>query len=250
MPSQPSSGISHSLSRRRREPTLTVAYWLLGIATAVELVFAAIGLAPRLAGNLRNSGSSQPPPAMQQSSSPSTTTLSGMQTALLNGSAGQQPKSEDSTAMPPAALVAASSSIQQSYNGDSSSAPALGILTCRVESSGSGTKHLQIAIKARPGGAIDVSQVKVQVYFYDYQNGEIVPSRAQVTSRWLSAPVDWSKPELLEVNYLSDTTDQDTRFAGYLVAIYYKGDLQDCRADPPKLKKLFEPKYFIGPDEQ
>jgi hypothetical protein len=37
--------------------------------------------------------------------------------------------------------------------------------------------------------------------------------------------------------------------AGYLIAVYYKGDLQDCRADPPRLKKLFEPKYFIGSDE-
>ena len=89
--------------------------------------------------------------------------------------------------------------------------------------------------------------MKVQVYFYDDNNGEIGPSKAQVTSTWLNWKV--GEPELLEVQYLPDSVDMDVKFAGYLVAIYYKGDLQDCRADPPRLKKLFEPKYYIGSDE-
>ena len=125
------------------------------------------------------------------------------------------------------------------------------ILNADIKGAEGGSKTLLLAIKSHSREPIEVPQVKVQVYFYDEQNGEIVPSKAQVTSRWLSAPVDWKngKPELLEVRYLSDTADPDVRFAGYVVAIYYKGDLQDCRADPPKLKKLFEPKYFIGLDE-
>jgi len=125
------------------------------------------------------------------------------------------------------------------------------ILNADIKGTEGGSKTLQLAIKSRSREPIEVPQVKVQVYFYDEQGGEIVPSKAQVTSRWLSAPVDWKngKPELLEVRYLSDSVDPDVRFAGYVVAIYYKGDLQDCRADPPKLRKLFEPKYFIGLDE-
>jgi len=127
----------------------------------------------------------------------------------------------------------------------------LQIVSDRLESSGQGSKKLQVTIKGDKRQQIQVSEVKVQVYFYDEENGEIVPSKAQVTSSWLSLPVDWKKeiPELLEVNYLPDSVDENIRFAGYLVAIYYKGDLQDCRANPPRLKKLFEPKYFIGNDE-
>jgi hypothetical protein len=127
----------------------------------------------------------------------------------------------------------------------------LQIVSDRLESSGQGSKKLQVTIKGDKHQQIQVSEVKVQVYFYDEENGEIVPSKAQVTSSWLSLPVDWKKeiPELLEVNYLPDSVDENIRFAGYLVAIYYKGDLQDCRANPPRLKKLFEPKYFIGNDE-
>lgn len=129
---------------------------------------------------------------------------------------------------------------------------AIEILTADLKGADDGSKTLQLAIKSRSHDPIDVPQVKVQVYFYDEQNGEIFPSKAQVTSRWLSAPVNWEggKPELLEVRYLSDTADPDVHFAGYVVAIYYKDELQDCRANPPKLKKLFEPKYYLPPEEQ
>jgi hypothetical protein len=36
------------------------------------------------------------------------------------------------------------------------------------------------------------------------------------------------------------------KFSGYVVAVYYKGDLQDYRAEPSRLTKLFPLKYFIG----
>ena len=52
------------------------------------------------------------------------------------------------------------------------------------------------------------------------------------------------------MSYNPDTVDPDIHFAGYVVAVYYKGDRQDCRANPVKLEKLFEPKYFIGLDDQ
>jgi hypothetical protein len=128
---------------------------------------------------------------------------------------------------------------------------AIEILTADLKGADDGSKTLQLAIKSRSHDLIDVPQVKVQVYFYDEQNGEIFPSKAQVTSRWLSAPVNWEggKPELLEVRYLSDTADPDVHFSGYVVAIYYKGDLQDCRANPPKLQKLFEPRFFLPSEE-
>ena len=127
----------------------------------------------------------------------------------------------------------------------------LGIVSAKLEGSDEGSKKLLITIKSRPKEPIDVPQVKVQVYFYDEEGGDISPSKAQVTSSWMSSPVDWKdgEPELLEVRYLPETSDPEVRFAGYVVAIYYKGDLQDYRAEPSRLIKAFPLKYFIGLDE-
>ena len=129
----------------------------------------------------------------------------------------------------------------------------LQILYAKLEPTEEGSnKVLRIAIKSNSREKIDVPQVKVQVYFYDEdENGEVVPSKAQVTSRWLSAPIDWieGSPEILEVRYLPESADPGLRFAGYVVAVYYKGDRDDCRSDPAVLMKKFAPKYFIGLDE-
>jgi hypothetical protein len=129
--------------------------------------------------------------------------------------------------------------------------PVLQILNTRMEGTDAGSKRLQVTIKSLPKETIEVPQVKVQVYFYDEENGKIFPSKGQINPSWTSPPVDWKngEHELLEVRYIPETADPGIKFAGYLIAVYYKGDLQDCRADPPRLKKLFEPKYFIGSDE-
>lgn len=246
----------------RRDRSLVIAYWVLGIVAVVEVIVAAVGLAPKVASNVRKSppvteSSAQQqavvtpqasqPPAVQQPSSPTNNETTAPAAPLAETSDQQSAPSvpvpgPDSTDRP----------FRQSPTQTASQDGAvIEILNADIKGNDGGSKTLQLAIKSRSREAIDVPQVKVQVYFYDEQGGEIVPSKAQVTSKWLSAPVDWKngKPELLEVRYLSDSVDTDVRFAGYVVAIYYKGDLQDCRAEPAKLKKLFEPKYFIGLDE-
>jgi hypothetical protein len=124
---------------------------------------------------------------------------------------------------------------------------ALKIVNARLSNTEDGSKKLQVAIKANSQEQIDSAQEKVQVYFYDQDGDEIVPSKAQVTSKWLN----WQsgEPQLVEVTYLPESVDPGVKFAGYVIAIYYKGDLQDCRAQPARLQKLFEPKYYIGTDE-
>ena len=124
----------------------------------------------------------------------------------------------------------------------------LQIINTKLENLEDGAKKLLISIKTNPQETVDVQQVKIQVSLYDEENGEIGLTKAQVTQNWLNR---WesSGPKLLEVQYQPDSTATDVKFAGYVVAIYYKGELQDCRADPPRLKKLYEPKYFIGSDE-
>lgn len=242
----------------RRDRSLVVAYWVLGIVAVVELLVGAVGLAPKVASTMRKSEPLSQPSTLQQATlAPDSQPPTAYPNPVKNVTESATPTApEPADQQNSAPTVPGSESTDRPFRPPPSDAASpdgavIEILNADIKGTEGGSKTLQLAIKSRSREAIDVPQVKVQVYFYDEQNGEIVPSKAQVTSRWLSAPVDWKngKPELLEVRYLSDTADPDVRFAGYVVAIYYKGDLQDCRADPPKLKKLFEPKYFIGLDE-
>lgn len=226
----------------RRNGTVVAACWILGIVALAELVTASIALAPRIASGVRQ----QPPPpaapspvAQDAGTTPGQmetvpTPVQGMPSSPVRQILGnQQDGSVPSRQPPPDSVTAGAVPVQ--------------ILSARLEGSESGSKTLRIAIKVNSRQPVESSQVKVQVYFYDETSGEIAPSKAQVTSNWLS----WKEgePGLLEVKYLPETVDPEVRFAGYLIAVYYKGDLQDCRSDPPRLKKLFEPKYFIGIDE-
>jgi hypothetical protein len=226
----------------RRNTTVIAAWVVIGMAALLEIILSAVAMAPRVAAAFRNSQPSTTLPAQgEQADAPASAPLEAMPVASPVQSVGKAPLIRDSdlpSRQPPADAAMPGGALLQ-------------IVSDRLESSGQGSKKLQVTIKGDKRQQIQVSEVKVQVYFYDEENGEIVPSKAQVTSSWLSLPVDWKKeiPELLEVNYLPDSVDENIRFAGYLVAIYYKGDLQDCRANPPRLKKLFEPKYFIGNDE-
>lgn len=114
-----------------------------------------------------------------------------------------------------------------------------------------GEQMLKIAIKSQTQEPISIPDVKVQVYFYDQQGEEIVASKAPVTSRWVRSPVEWkdAEPEILEVTYQPDTVTPDFYYVGYIVAVYYKGELQSYRADPVKLTNQFPIKVFIGHNE-
>ena len=127
----------------------------------------------------------------------------------------------------------------------------LGIIDVQHSHGNNGEQTLKIAIKSRAHESISVPDVKVQVYFYDQQGDEIVASKSPVTSQWLNPPVDWknAEPELLEVTYQPDSTNSDIYYAGYIVAIYYKGELQGYKADPVKLTNQFPIKVFIGHNE-
>ena len=244
MPSESSS----SISAPHRDRTVVFAFWVLAAVAVIELAFAAVALAPRIAAGLK-----------------SPTQASSATTDATNPLLPQQSATASPLASGPQNPVNPSSPVQNML-GDTTERPfrqppsdaaapqgaSLQILNARLEGGEDGSKALQIAIKARPRENIDVPQVKVQVFFYDEESGELVQSKAQVTSKWMSTPVDWKggEPELLEVRYIPDSADPETRFAGYVVALYYKGDRQDCRANPAKLEKLFEPKYFIGLDDQ
>lgn len=239
---------SNQASTSKRNRTVVTACWVLGAIAFIEIVLAAIAMAPRVAAGIRNGQNTA-------STAPSLSPSSGVapEQVLPPGlQGGSQPLSSspvrEMTQPPPTEKPPGKNRPDSGV-----SAPPLQILYAKLErTEDESTKVLRVAIKSNSRDKIDVPQVKVQVYFYDEdENGEIVPSKAQVTSRWLSPPVDWleGSPEILEVRYLSESADPGLRFAGYVVAVYYKGDRDDCRSEPAALMKKFEPKYFIGLDE-
>ncbi|MBX9743510.1 MAG: hypothetical protein K2W99_08250 [Chthoniobacterales bacterium] len=126
----------------------------------------------------------------------------------------------------------------------------LALIDVQQASSNEGEHILKIAIKSRAQETIAIPYVKVQVYFYDEIDGEVVASKSPVDSRWLSLP-DWNNgnPQLLEVTYRPDSNTPTARYAGYIVAVYYKGKLQGYRVDPPELSAHFPIKVDIGNTE-
>jgi hypothetical protein len=133
---------------------------------------------------------------------------------------------------------------------------------------------LQIPIQAQAGAKIDVHDVVIQVFFYDeLKDGSIVETNAHIGTSWIrridakgeEAAVDWTtpEPEVLEVEYsqsapaptpaarprgknrraaASKTEPAERRnYFGYVVRVYYKGDLNASYAEPEKLITQFPP---------
>jgi hypothetical protein len=113
----------------------------------------------------------------------------------------------------------------------------LGIVDTRLADEEGGRKKLRIAIKARPGTDIDPMLMTVHVFFYDLDSsGATFPTESPVQTEWISPPIDWSggDPELLSAVY-SPPQGVPAEYAGYVVGVYYNGELQDTRADPGPL---------------
>lgn len=134
----------------------------------------------------------------------------------------------------------------------------LGIVSTRLRDSQPGAKSLSIAVKSRPGMQVDVPAMNVHVFFYEEDEmGEIVMTESKPTTQWISPPVDWSdgEPELLEVEYplpdgglpgsSADLGAPGRKFYGYVVGVYYDGELQDSRTDPGRLDSLHPLKLYL-----
>lgn len=127
----------------------------------------------------------------------------------------------------------------------------LGIVDVLVKDDDRGTgrplKVLRIAVKARPHEEIDRRAVTINVSFYDKLEGAVVPTRSPVRSQWFTAPADWKDDgiEILEVSYEPGPSlaagAPHPEFHGYMVQVYYRGDLQDMRAEPLDLLEQYPP---------
>jgi tetratricopeptide (TPR) repeat protein len=113
----------------------------------------------------------------------------------------------------------------------------LGIVDTRLNDAEDGKKNLRISIKSRPGQSIDSTQMRVHVFFYDKDStGTIELTEAKILTQWISPPVNWSEnePELLDATYAAPS-QPGFELVGYVVGVYYAGELQDTRANPGSL---------------
>ncbi|MGB8170595.1 MAG: hypothetical protein WCF18_24035 [Chthoniobacteraceae bacterium] len=123
----------------------------------------------------------------------------------------------------------------------------------------SAAKHLtlRIPIKARAREKVDVRDLTIQVLFYDIvDNSNLVQTTANVSSRWTTAPADWldSNIESLEVDYQLPLPDakaarrENRKYFGYLIRVYYKGELQASAGEPERLLQQFPPEQRLPED--
>lgn len=125
----------------------------------------------------------------------------------------------------------------------------VGEITRQERPESGGTRFaMRVPIRAKRGEKVGVSDVDIHVLFYDLIDGKTpVQTSADVSYRFASAPVDWAAgdPETLEVEYSQQPPlakgpkTEKREYHGYVVRVYYKGLLQDLRAEPETLNAKF-----------
>ena len=104
---------------------------------------------------------------------------------------------------------------------------------------------LKVGVRPRPGTP-NGHAVKIIVSFYDLtKDNKLMPTDAQVGYHWLTSAAGWTEadPRFLEATYVrpkTQTVSADVRrYGGFIVRVYFDGQLQDSRASPPDLLTLF-----------
>jgi eukaryotic-like serine/threonine-protein kinase len=104
---------------------------------------------------------------------------------------------------------------------------------------------LKVGVKPRPGTP-NGHAVRMVVSFYDLtKDNKMTPTDAQVGYHWLTSATGWPEgaPRFLEATYVrpkTRTVSADVRrYGGFIVRVYFDGQLQDSRASPPNLLTLF-----------
>jgi tetratricopeptide (TPR) repeat protein len=117
----------------------------------------------------------------------------------------------------------------------------LGIVNIRNKDDKRGMKTLSVAVKSLPNAKVVGDQVKILAYFYEQtEDGGVDITTSKIVSQWMSPPIDWAddEPELLDLQYTLPGNEDGLpgrKYAGYVVGLYYKGELQDFRSDPARL---------------
>jgi hypothetical protein len=104
---------------------------------------------------------------------------------------------------------------------------------------------LKVGVRPRPGTP-NGHAVRMVVSFYDLtKDNKMVPTNAQVGYHWLTSEAGWSEavPRFLEATYVRPKirvpSSDGRRYGGFIVRVYFDGQLQDSRASPPDLLTRF-----------
>jgi serine/threonine protein kinase/Flp pilus assembly protein TadD len=100
---------------------------------------------------------------------------------------------------------------------------------------------LKVGVKPRPGTQ-NGHVVRIKVDFYDLtKDNRLKPTNAKVSYDWISSGRDWTDPtpKFLAATYVRPKSKlpspDERRFGGFVVCVYFDGQLQDSRASPPEL---------------
>src|SRR5438874_3276723 len=104
---------------------------------------------------------------------------------------------------------------------------------------------LKVGVKPRPNTQ-NGHTVRIIVSFYDLtKDNRMKPTDARTSYSWLTPASDWADatPKFLAATYVrpkpqTPSTD-GRRYGGFIVRVYFDGQLQDDRATPPELLTLF-----------
>jgi eukaryotic-like serine/threonine-protein kinase len=104
---------------------------------------------------------------------------------------------------------------------------------------------LKVGIKPRPGTE-NGHVVRIIVSFYDRtKDNKMKPTDARTSYSWLTPINDWSDatPKYLVATYvrpkIQPSLSDGRRYGGFIIRVYFDGQLQDERATPPELLTLF-----------
>ncbi len=104
---------------------------------------------------------------------------------------------------------------------------------------------LRVGVKPRPGTP-NGHVVDIIVSFYDLtKDKRMKPTDARVGYDWLTPGNNWADatPKFLVATYVRPKTQRastdNRRYGGFIVRVYFDGQLQDSRANPPELLTLF-----------
>jgi hypothetical protein len=102
---------------------------------------------------------------------------------------------------------------------------------------------LRIGVKPRPNTQ-NGHVVRLAVSFYDLtKDNKFKPTDARTAYDWLTRDRDWTDatPKYLAATYVRPKTSSPDgrRYGGFVVGVYFDGQLQDSRANPLELLSLF-----------
>jgi hypothetical protein len=87
---------------------------------------------------------------------------------------------------------------------------------------------------------------RIVVSFYDRtKDNKLKPTDARTTYSWLTASDDWTDPtpKFLAATYvrpkMQSPPAEGRKYGGYIVRVYFDGQLQDTRASAPELLTSF-----------